>query len=85
MYKILIKYNKSQYYTNLWMIYGEITNSSVGTATTCEFIEFKTDDIEVLKEKIKELDAIYGFGNIRVIKDVTYNITVDISETEINE
>ena len=43
-------------------------------------IEYSTDDLDELKNTIKELDREYGYKNIRVIKDVTYNVGITVDE-----
>lgn len=77
MYKILIKYASKA--KDLWEVYGTSTISTTGTVT---FTEFETDDVEALKEEILTLDQEYGYENIRVIKDVSYVLNVDITDTE---
>ena len=73
MYKILIKYDNDK--LNLWMPYGTTTTSTTGKS---EFTEFETDDVTVLKETILKLDKEYGFEKIRVVEDVTVNLSVDV-------
>ncbi len=72
MYKILIRYNDKH---NLWQTYGTTISS---TTDSTSFNEFETDDVDVLKEKILRLDAIYGHDNIRIIEDVTLKYSVDV-------
>ena len=76
MYKILILYKPEH---NLWQQYGTTTTSSVSGGKST-FTEFETDDLEVLKAEILKLDQIYGFSRIMVIKDVTFDINVEIVE-----
>lgn len=73
MYKILIKYTSTSKKT-FWQNY-EVSKED-GTS-----VEFSTDDLEVLKNEIKKIDYKYGYENIRIIKDVTYSVLVDISES----
>lgn len=75
MYKILIKYS-SNIKPNLWEVYGSTVTSASKTTT---FTEFDTDDIELLKEELLELDKIYGHENLKVIKeiDTSYSVNVD--------
>lgn len=84
VYKILIKYDKSPSQTNLWQAYGTETVTTNTTATSSiseiEFKEFSTEDISVLEEEVKKLDAVYGHNNIRVIADVEYSVSVDVVE-----
>lgn len=74
MYKILIKYNSvlGREFYQMYQIQTEGTPS--------ELIEYSTDDLDELKNTIKELDREYGYKNIRVIKDVTYNIGITVDE-----
>ena len=84
IYKILIKYDKSPSQTNLWQAYGTETVTTNTTATSsiskAEFKEFSTEDVSVLEEEVKKLDAEYGHNNIRVIADVEYSVSVDVVE-----
>nr|DAW05615.1 MAG TPA: hypothetical protein [Caudoviricetes sp.] len=74
MYKILIKYNSvlGREFYQMYQIQTEGTPS--------ELIEYSTDDLDELKNTIKELDREYGYKNIRVIKDVTYNVGITVDE-----
>ena len=74
MYKILIKYNSvlGREFYQMYQIQTEGTPS--------ELIEYSTDDLDELKNTIKELDREYGYKNIRVIKDVTYNVGMTVDE-----
>ena len=74
MYKILIKYNSvlGREFYQMYQIHTEGSPS--------ELIEYSTDDLDELKNTIKELDREYGYNNIRVIADVTYDIGVTIDE-----
>lgn len=74
MYKILIKYN-SVLGREFYQMYQIQTEGSLS-----ELIEYSTDDLDELKNTIKELDREYGYKNIRVIKDVTYNIGITVDE-----
>jgi len=74
MYKILIKYN-SVLGREFYQMYQIQTEGSPS-----ELIEYSTDDLGELKNTIKELDREYGYKNIRVIKDVTYDINVKVGE-----
>ena len=74
MYKILIKYN-SVLGREFYQMYQIQTEGSPS-----ELIEYSTDDLGELKNTIKELDREYGYKNIRVIKDVTYNIGITVDE-----
>lgn len=74
-YKIMIK-NTDAKLKSLWEAYGTTTIS--GSNVT--FTEFSTDDVSVLKDEIKKLDQNIGFENIRVISDVTYDVSVKVGE-----
>lgn len=74
MYKILIKYN-SVLGREFYQMYQIQTEGSPS-----ELIEYSTDDLGELKNTIKELDREYGYKNIRVIKDVTYNVGITVDE-----
>ena len=80
MYKILIKHNpnanKSD--TTIWRMHGSVT-----TSTTTTYSEFATDDIVTLKTELLALDAIYGSENIKVVKEIDINHSVDVADPEI--
>ena len=80
MYKILIKHNpnanKSD--TTIWRMHGSVT-----TSTTTTYSEFATDDIVTLKTELLALDAIYGSENIKVVKEIDINYSVDVSDPDI--
>lgn len=78
MYKILIKYN-SVLGREFYQMYQIQTEGSPS-----ELIEYSTDDLGELKNTIKELDREYGYKNIRVIKDVTYNVGVTVDEIKVD-
>lgn len=73
MYKILIRYTSSLKKT-FWKTH--MTTNEEG-----ETVEFSTDDINVVKEEVKKINSEIGFDGIRVIKDVTYSVLIDISES----
>ena len=81
MYKILIKHNpnanKSD--TTIWRMHGSVTTST----TTTSFKEFATDDIVTLKTELLALDAIYGSENIKVVKEIDINYSVDVADPDI--
>ena len=81
MYKILIKHNpnanKSD--TTIWRMHGSTTTSTTATS----FKEFATDDIETLKAELLALDAIYGSENIKVVKEIDINYSVDVADQDI--
>lgn len=80
MYKILIKHNpnanKSD--TTIWRMHGSVT-----TSTTTTYSEFATDDVVTLKTELLALDAIYGSENIKVVKEIDINYSVDVTEPDI--
>ena len=79
MYKILIKHNpnanKSD--TTIWRMHGSVT-----TSTTTIYTEFATDDIVTLKTELLALDAIYGSENIKVVKEIDINYSVDVADPD---
>ena len=81
MYKILIKHNpnanKSD--TTIWRMHGSTTTSTTATS----FKEFATDDIVTLKTELLALDAIYGSENIKVVKEIDVNYSVDVADPDI--
>ena len=80
MYKILIKHNpnvnKSD--TTIWRMHGSVT-----TSATTTYSEFTTDDIVALKTELLALDAIYGSENIKVVKEIDINYSVDVADPDI--
>ncbi len=78
MYKILIKYN-SVLGREFYQMYQIQTEGSPS-----ELIEYSTDDLDELKNTIKEIDREYGYKNIRVIKDVTYNVGITVDEIKVD-
>ena len=81
MYKILIKHNpnanKSD--TTIWRMHGSTTTSTTSTS----FKEFETDNIETLKAEVLAIDAIYGSENIKVVKEIDINYSVDVADPDI--
>ena len=82
MYKILIKYNQSRNMNNLWMIHGTVIESKSGSSTVQNFVEFETDDLDVLKSEIDKLDKIYRYESIKVIKNIDYSILVSVNDSD---
>ena len=80
MYKILIKHNpnanKSD--TTIWRMHGSVT-----TSTTTTYSEFATDDVVTLKTELLALDSIYGSENIKVVKEIDINYSVDVTDPDI--
>ena len=81
MYKILIKHNpnanKSD--TTIWRMHGSTTTSTTATS----FKEFATDDVETLKAEVLAIDAIYGSENIKVVKEIDINYSVDVADSDV--
>ena len=81
MYKILIKHNpnanKSD--TTIWRMHGSTTTSTASTS----FKEFETDNIQTLKAEVLAIDAIYGSENIKVVKEIDINYSVDVADPDI--
>ena len=82
MYKILIKYNSSSSMNNLWQFHGTTTYTIAGSSSESTFTEFETDDISVLEEEVKKLDMELGHAYIKVIKEIDYDVLVDVAEDE---
>ena len=80
MYKILIKHNPNanKLDTTIWRMHGSVT-----TSTTTTYSEFATDDIVTLKTELLALDAIYGSENIKVVKEIDINYSVDVADPDI--
>ena len=81
MYKILIKHNPNANKTDttIWRMHGSTTTSTTATS----FKEFATDDIVTLKTELLALDAIYGSENIKVVKEIDINYSVDVVDPDI--
>lgn len=73
MYKILIKYSSKL--NKVYWVSHFIDDSN----------EFETDDLQILKEEIKKLDKIYGYDNIRIVNDLTYDVLVNINAIDLSE
>ena len=81
MYKILIKHNPNANKTDttIWRMHGSTTTSTTSTS----FKEFATDDIVTLKTELLALDAIYGSENIKVVKEIDINYSVDVADSDV--
>ena len=81
MYKILIKHNPNANKTDttVWRMHGSTTTSTTSTS----FKEFATDDIVTLKTELLALDAIYGSENIKVVKEIDINYSVDVADSDV--
>ena len=80
MYKILIKYNTSSSTNNLWQFHGTTTSTSNASGSQSTFTEFETDDISALEEEVRKLDMELGHTYIKVIKEVDYDVLVDVAD-----
>ena len=58
-------------------------HGSVTTSTTTTYSEFATDDVVTLKTELLALDAIYGSENIKVVKEIDINYSVDVADPDI--
>ncbi len=65
---------------NLWEIYGISTTSTSGKTI---FTEFETDDIDILEAELLKLDKEFGHKQIKVIKEIDANYSVDVTDTDI--
>lgn len=68
-YKILIKYTSTLKKT----FYYFYTNE--------DGEEYKTDDVEELKEIIKELNEKYGYENIKPVIDIHFDVNVNVTNS----
>lgn len=68
-YKILIKYTSTLKKT----FYYFYTNE--------DGKEYKTDDVEELKEIIKELNEKYGYENIKPVIDIHFDVNVNVTNS----
>ena len=80
MYKILIKHNtnSNKSDTTIWRMHASIT-----TSATTTYSEFATDDIVTLKTEWVALDGMYGSENIKVVKEIDINYSVDVADPDI--
>ena len=83
MYKILIKYNTSSSMNNLWQFHGTTSYINAGSLSESTFTEFKTDDMAILEEEVKKLDMELGHAYIKIIKEIDYDVLVDVDEDEV--
>ena len=74
-YQIQIRYNNNANLP-LWQDYGTTTTDGDGNTT---FTPFSTTSVAELQEKLEEIDAAFGYENIRAIAVPVY--TVDITVT----
>lgn len=71
MYRILIR-DKLSATSVSWHSYGEVSNG--------KFVEWSGYTIEELEAKVLELCADYPRSKIRTIKDVDYDLAVDVED-----
>ena len=84
MYKILLKHqNPNNVNNTIWHSYGTTTvSSSTYASSTTSFKEFETDDLSVLKEKIKDgynEEMFYGIVK-KSLECYEYSIAETISK-----
>lgn len=77
MYKILIKYTSSSS-NELWKFHGTTTSTSSVSGSDSTFTVFETDDLTELEAEVKKLDMELGHAYIKVIKDIDYDVLVDV-------
>ena len=58
-------------------------HASITTSATTTYTEFATDDIVTLKTELLALDAIYGSENIKVVKEIDINYSVDVADSDV--
>ena len=75
MYKIFIKYTSTLNKT-FWSCYNKLQEDNT-------YAEFSTDDTDILKEELKLLSNMYGFENLRVVNDITYDVDINLSNETI--
>lgn len=78
-YQIQIQYTNNSNLP-LWEDYGSTTTNPDGTTV---FTPFSTTSIEALQTKLEEVDAAFGYENIRAIAIPEF--TVDITVAQGNE
>ena len=66
------------------MVRKQLQHTATSSESKTEFEEFSTEDVSVLEEEVKKLDAEYGHNNIRVIADVEYSVSVDVVEEQLS-
>ena len=77
MYKILIKYTSSSS-NELWKFHGTTTSTSSASGLDSTFTQFETEDLATLEAEVKKLDMELGHAYIKVIKDIDYDVLVDV-------
>lgn len=77
MYKILIKYTSSSS-NELWKFHGTTTSTSSASGSDSTFTQFETEDLATLEAEVKKLDMELGHAYIKVIKEIEYDVLVDV-------
>ena len=72
-YKILIKH-KSIKNKTYWEDHEILLEDGISTV-------FETDALPELEVEIKKLDREYGFENIRVVNDISYDVITDVADS----
>lgn len=84
MYKILIKYTSSSS-NELWKFHGTTTSTSSVSGSDSTFTVFETDDLTTLEAEVKKLDMELGHAYIKVIKEIDYDVLVDVADDDNQE
>lgn len=71
-YKILIKYTST--FKKVFYEFYKVTDDS------SQEVEFSTTDVEELNKVMEELDKKVGHENLRVVVDITYDVTVKVDK-----
>lgn len=72
MYKILIKYTSTL--STVYYRFYTIKKDEVE-------VEYATSNVDELKEIVTELIKKFGSENIRIVTDVTYNVSIGIGSS----
>ena len=71
-YKILIKYTST--FKKVFYEFYKVTDDS------SQEVEFSTTDVEELNKVMEELDKKVGHENLRVVVDITYDVTFKVDK-----
>jgi len=71
-YKILIKYTST--FKKVFYEFYKVTDDP------SQEVEFSTTDVEELNKVMEELDKKVGHENLRVVVDITYDVTVKVDK-----
>lgn len=78
-YQIQVKYPNTSTLP-LWQDYGSTTTAADGTTT---FVPFSTNSIGELQTELENVDAAFGYENIRAIAIPEFDVAITVtSETE---